>query len=94
MLIGLNKTRVIGRFGSGDIVLILHHMVIVHFFVYSESSFIVEPFQLSSLGLKLTESGGEPGCRMGERYGSGFQWGMNIQKVMEIVVVVSNQVIR
>ena len=47
-------------------------MVIVHFFVYSETSFSVESFKLSSFGFRESEIGGEPGGGDGERDRSVF----------------------
>ena len=54
-------------FSAGNGVLIAEDMVIVQFFVNSETSFSVKPFKLPAFGFHETEIGGEPRGGDGER---------------------------
>lgn len=52
---------VIVRFGREEMILALNNMVIVHCFVYGETSLIADPMKFSSFEYELTERRVEPG---------------------------------
>ena len=50
----------------------MHNVIIVHFFVYSKTSFSVKSFKLPSFGFHASEIWGVPGGGDGERNKSIF----------------------